>query len=363
MKHTGKKIIIASLATVSLLVASNSQYKYEFTPLIGGAVPQNSIELENQDIYGASININQDEDCKFEQLEIGLLHTADVKYKNSNLKTDITRFFINAIKEYKVSDNTKLYALAGLGYESLSENYFENDDDGFIDFGVGIKYAINESLSLKADIRDLIKFDGDNNFIYTVGLSIPFGKINKPMPEKQEIVQEEVEEVVIPKKEVEPVVIPKKVVVAKKPVILDDDKDGVINANDKCPNTLQNVKVDDEGCEVLTKPVSLNILFEVDKSIIRDVDLIQFDKYVKYLKRYPNTTIILEGHTDSSGGSKSNLILSNQRASSAKNVLIKMGIEKNRIITKGYGESKPIVANDTKANKQLNRRVTAQIIK
>ena len=362
MKHICRKIVIVTLATVGLSAATSNEYKYEFTPMFGGVVPQNSIEIENQDIYGATININQDDECKFDQLEIGLLHTSGVKYKNVNLKTDITRFFINGVKEYKIDDKTKLYALAGLGYESLSENYYDNEDDGFVDFGVGIKYAITETLSLKADIRDLIKFDGDNNFVYTIGLSIPFGKGSKPMPKKQEVVQEIVEVVapaVVPKK----VIVPKKIVIPKKPIILDDDKDGVINAKDKCLDTLHGVKVDKDGCEILSKPVSLNILFEVDKSIVRDVDLTQFNKYVKYLNRYPESTIILKGHTDSSGGTKSNLLLSKQRASSAKKVLVKMGINKSRIKTVGYGESKPIVANDTKENKQLNRRVTAQIIK
>lgn len=80
------------------------------------------------------------------------------------------------------------------------------------------------------------------------------------------------------------------------------------------------------------------------------------------LKKYPDIRIEIAGHTDSDGTKANNLRLSQRRADAIKRYLIKKGIDAKRLIAKGYGESKPLVKNDTAAHKQINRRVEFKVI-
>ena len=87
------------------------------------------------------------------------------------------------------------------------------------------------------------------------------------------------------------------------------------------------------------------------------------DQIAETLKKYPKVRIEIAGYTDSDGAAKRNLILSQRRARSVKNYLVKKGIEPSRLVAKGYGESHPLFKNDTPAHKQRNRRVEFHIIK
>lgn len=87
------------------------------------------------------------------------------------------------------------------------------------------------------------------------------------------------------------------------------------------------------------------------------------DQIAKLLQKFPGIRIEIAGHTDADGPAKRNLILSRRRAQSVKNYLVKSGITPSRLVAKGYGESKPLVKNDTPAHKQRNRRVEFHIIK
>ncbi len=382
-----KKIILSTVAIASLVMAN--EYKYEVTPMFGYVDTKKSVDIANHKVGGISFSINKDDECKFDQLELGILHTKGAEYDNSTLDTDITRLFINAIKDYKINDKFKLYALVGLGHENIENTITGNSDDQFFNYGVGFKYAINETLSLRVDARHLLKFDGDQNILYTVGLSIPFGKkANKivDLDSDNDGVLDSIDQCPTTP-------VGEKVDATGCTVVLDGDNDGVIDANDncpttkagikvnasgceldsdndgvldsidKCPTTSMGTKVDTSGCEVLNKPADLGIVFETNSDKIKSSDLAKFDKYVKYLSVISSAQVVLEAHTDSVGSAKYNLKLSQKRANSAKKQLVSMGIESHRIEAIGYGETKPLVENNTKENRQINRRVTARIVK
>lgn len=78
---------------------------------------------------------------------------------------------------------------------------------------------------------------------------------------------------------------------------------------------------------------------------------------VKLMKNYPELRIEIQGHTDNVGLANYNLDLSNKRADTVKDYLLLFGVEKTRMIAKGYGLSKPIVSNDTEEGRAKNRRV------
>ncbi|NPA73987.1 MAG: OmpA family protein [Epsilonproteobacteria bacterium] len=82
----------------------------------------------------------------------------------------------------------------------------------------------------------------------------------------------------------------------------------------------------------------------------------------KILKKYSHIKIQIEGHTDSEGLESRNQRLSERRALAVKNYLVKHGIKSDRLSTIGYGESKPLVKNDTKSHRAINRRVEFKVL-
>jgi outer membrane protein OmpA-like peptidoglycan-associated protein len=86
------------------------------------------------------------------------------------------------------------------------------------------------------------------------------------------------------------------------------------------------------------------------------------DKLVKFLEKYQNRNVLIEGHTDSVGSETYNLGLSHRRADAVRAALISKGISENRITAKGYGESRPVASNTTAAGRQQNRRVEIVIL-
>jgi outer membrane protein OmpA-like peptidoglycan-associated protein len=71
----------------------------------------------------------------------------------------------------------------------------------------------------------------------------------------------------------------------------------------------------------------------------------------------PDRTVMVEGFTDSTGSAAHNKDLSERRAASVAQALVSLGVPRERIGTRGYGEAFPVASNDTAANRQLNRRV------
>jgi outer membrane protein OmpA-like peptidoglycan-associated protein len=79
------------------------------------------------------------------------------------------------------------------------------------------------------------------------------------------------------------------------------------------------------------------------------------------LNQYPETTIMIAGHTDSTGSETQNQQLSERRAMAVKNALSGQGVDPARMSAVGYGESKPIADNNTESGRQTNRRVAITI--
>ncbi|MGB1450658.1 MAG: OmpA family protein [Marinirhabdus sp.] len=82
------------------------------------------------------------------------------------------------------------------------------------------------------------------------------------------------------------------------------------------------------------------------------------------MNEYPNTRFHIEGHTDSVGGDAYNLKLSKERAASVMAYLTTVGgLPADRLTSEGYGESRPVASNKTKAGRQQNRRVEISLAK
>lgn len=105
-----------------------------------------------------------------------------------------------------------------------------------------------------------------------------------------------------------------------------------------------------------------NVFFDFDKSDLKSESYIELDKLADLLLKNPKIKIEISGHTDAKGEEKYNLILSQKRAESVANYLIQKGIDKSRLIAKGYGETQPISPDDTEANKAKNRRTEVKVL-
>lgn len=106
-----------------------------------------------------------------------------------------------------------------------------------------------------------------------------------------------------------------------------------------------------------------NVFFDFDKWSLRSESFIELDRVVKLLSENPAIEIEMSAHTDSRGSDEYNYKLSDNRARSVMDYIISKGIAANRIVSQGYGETKPVVPNDTDENRQLNRRVEFKILK
>ncbi len=108
--------------------------------------------------------------------------------------------------------------------------------------------------------------------------------------------------------------------------------------------------------------ITLNIQFDYNKAAVKPKYHNVIGKVAEFMKKYPTTTAVIEGHADNRGTASYNMKLSERRADSVRNYLIeKFGIESSRLSSKGYGFSKPIASNKTAAGRQKNRRIEAII--
>ena len=104
------------------------------------------------------------------------------------------------------------------------------------------------------------------------------------------------------------------------------------------------------------------IEFNTAQTTLTPVGVATVSKIALILKAYPDVKIEIAGHTDSDGDDAFNMLLSQGRVNNVKRALMREGIEKNRIKAVGYGETKPLVPNTTRENKQKNRRVEIIVI-
>lgn len=103
------------------------------------------------------------------------------------------------------------------------------------------------------------------------------------------------------------------------------------------------------------------ILFDFDSSALRNEARANLADLAASLNRYPESDVLIVGHTDSSGSDEYNQRLSERRAQSASDYLMAQGVAPDRIRAVGMGESEPIASNDDEVGRQENRRVEVAI--
>lgn len=115
------------------------------------------------------------------------------------------------------------------------------------------------------------------------------------------------------------------------------------------------------NADVLAVTFKSDFLFAVGSANLNSGAFTEISRVSRVLNQYPDTSILVAGHTDSTGSEQFNMDLSMRRAENVKNALIGGGVNPDRISTVGYGESAPIADNSTESGKQANRRVVITI--
>lgn len=173
---------------------------------------------------------------------------------------------------------------------------------------------------------------------------------------------------------------------------VDTDGDGVADYLDKCPNTPAGVKVDATGCPLdrdgdgvpdymdrcpdragpasnkgcpevkaetkkRLKEATKYINFQFNKAVLLPTSFPTLKDLAAVMAEYPDYTLGISGHTDSKGNDNYNLRLSDDRAAAARTYMLSQSVPADRIVSHGYGKTKPIADNATAKGQALNRRV------
>lgn len=134
-------------------------------------------------------------------------------------------------------------------------------------------------------------------------------------------------------------------------------------------NYSESINLDPLTIDVSLEPASKgsvsvlqNIFFDVDKYELKEKSVTELEKVVRFMQENPQIKVEIGGHTDNTGNASYNVQLSEKRAAAVYQYIISKGIEPKRLISKGYGSSKPIISNDTKEGRQQNRRIDFTIL-
>ncbi|GAB3195237.1 outer membrane protein OmpA-like peptidoglycan-associated protein/Tfp pilus assembly protein PilF [Pontibacter aydingkolensis] len=105
-----------------------------------------------------------------------------------------------------------------------------------------------------------------------------------------------------------------------------------------------------------------NLFFDTGKYALEKESKTELNKLIRFMQLNNTVKIQIEGHTDDVGADKDNQVLSEKRAKSVAEYIINNGISKERIRSKGYGETKPVKQNTSEDNRKLNRRIEMRVL-
>ena len=256
--------------------------------------------------------------------------------------------------------------------------------------GIGKHWDIHEDVKLVTEIAAYHDFGEDyNDYSVKVGIAIPFGKGTPAAPKDSD------NDGVVDSKDQCPMT-PAGVRVDATGCSVDNDNDGVLNSVDQCPNTpagtkvdatgcaikdadndgvvdskdmcpdtAAGVKVDAKGCTVFdeeTVEITLRVLFDNESAVVKMPKDPEISEFAEFMKQYPSTTAVIEGHTSAPGSEAYNMDLSDRRAANFKEVMVDMyGIDSSRLDTIGYGETRLLDEGNNAEAHRVNRRISVTV--
>lgn len=285
---------------------------------------------------------------------------------------------LDGLYHFDNDSNVTPYLAFGGGYV---ENKLEGPsgsttpDETNLNAGGGVKIGLSDLLSLRADLRAFREFDERHiDMAASLGLQFLFGGSDSDKAAaaaaaaaaaRQAARPADSDNDGVPDDRDQCPITPKGVQVGANGCALDDDGDKVPNHRDKCPGSEAGSLVDATGCYVMlevAKKIKLEVNFANDSAVVKPEYNSEIQRVADFMKQYPETKVVIEGHTDSSGPADYNQKLSERRAAAVAKALVnRSGVDAARVASIGYGESKPVGNNQTKAGRAANRRVVAVV--
>jgi OOP family OmpA-OmpF porin len=289
-------------------------------------------------------------------LELGITTGEFDLPGNTSSELDITTYSLDVLRVF--ARNSVVSPYISLGAGALHSKYTgQSSDTNFLaqaGLGLMIQLAEKQDGTMRFSLRPEIKArwdlprhnDPQDKFLdYSAGLGFQFAFGPAPV-------------VVAPEPEPAPPPPPP----APPPAPKDSDGDGVLDPNDRCPDTPRGVAVDEHGCPRRGSVTLHGVTFEFDSATLTSESRPALAAVATDVKRYPNLKLELQGHTDSVGNDAYNLRLSEQRAQSVREFLIAEGVSPQQLTAKGYGETQPTADNSTAEGRAENRRVDMQVL-
>jgi OmpA-OmpF porin, OOP family len=329
MKRFLLPFLVPMLLSTMLTVAHAgvTAESFSVSPYIGGYSFPGREHLETRPVFGVRAGYNFTKNFGTEAVFDALRTEGEVDRGH----IDVYNWHLDALYHIMPSGPLVPYLAAGFGGQSRDSHASNVGDSthGAFNYGGGVKYFVRDALAIRGDVRGLLlKHDRNtfNNIEYTVGVDFLFGGVKpmaaavaKPEPEP---------EPAPPQEEAAPVVVP---------------------PQEPAPGHFK-------YC------ITLQGEFDIDRALIRPEYHAEIARVGEFMKKYPTTTAVIEGHSDNVGNAEHNLDLSQRRAEAVVNDLVEnYGIERSRLSAKGYGLTRPVADNATEEGRQKNRRMDAII--
>lgn len=349
----------------------------EITPTAGGNfhINKSGYDDNSEIALGLRLGVRATQNSL---VEFGWEHIPSAHFVD-NGKHNNNRYFSNYVHEFPFGSFLAPYALAGFGFERLGIEANGMNHDAFAQFGVGTRFITSKWLHLKVEVRDVIIFDGRNDLVASVGLSIPLGTAPKNQPAQvayNDAPASPLAPQPAPSRAVTPSAAPDSMRLAPAQSVgavgqkhqgegfMEPQKAAPAVAAPVSPRVGEIIDTDD-GQHQVTKAITLNtpeVRFAFDSYDIASVFEPQIQEFSEELLHSPTARALLEGHTDWIGTDAYNLTLSRNRANAVKSKMMEFGVDESRIGVRAYGKSRPIADNTTSAGRAQNRRVELIII-
>jgi OmpA-OmpF porin, OOP family len=322
-KVTCMMVLFAVLALAGMAHAGERAGAFSISPYIGGYIYDHDdingqISLtKNRPLYG--LRLGYDFTDNWETELVG--NWVRAEYDSNDRHFSAWSYRMDIL--YNFMPRSTLVPYLAVGGGGLSIEYpGDSATDGTFNFGGGAKFFMAEDLAFRADFRHILDFSYKtlHNWEYSAGLSFVFGGHQAAA---------------VTAAPAEPAPAPEPAPIAP--------------AAEPTPGHYK-------YC------VTLNAEFDIDRTVIRPEYRDEIAKVGDFMKKYPSTTAVIEGHTDNVGTYDHNMDLSQRRAEAVMSYLVEnFGIDRTRLTAKGYGFTRPVADNSTNDGKQKNRRIDAII--
>lgn len=350
-------LIALSLGAASVQ-AQDYDTRWYVAPYVGASLNDNERYVDNDESVLFGVGLGRYIAPK-SSLEFAIDHTtrdfgSQFLYTGNSSSLDVTA----TLRHFFTDRSWRPYVLAGLGmgYHRADNQFSAGSNTGWdpvAQFGFGVQHAINDDVAFRAEAGYRADYDnrtvpGESEFGDVFVTAAVLFNVGNGSAKAEPTAMDPADEPAMPSEP--PADVPPA-------ADTDGDNDGVLDADDKCPDSKPGEVVGPDGCPQAVVIDLRGVNFAFDKSELTPESIAILDQAVDVLNRYPAMKVEVAGHTDAVGTDAYNQGLSERRAKVVYAYLTDKGIAASRLSgPNGYGEGRPIDNNDNADGRARNRR-------